>query len=132
MQSEIYATGLDCLHIGYTTMDKIFIKDLRVTAIIGIHAYERITPQEMIINLVLFTDTRHAAETDNIQDCVNYQAVAEQVRAHTLTSKRLTVEALAEDLARICLETSGVLRVTVRVGKTQAIAYARAVGVEIE
>ncbi len=113
-------------------MDKIFIKDLRVTAIIGIHAYERITPQEMIINMVLFTDTRHAAETDNIDDCVNYQAVAKQVKAHTQTSKRMTVEALAEDIARVCLETPGVLRVAVRVEKTQAIVHAGSVGVEIE
>lgn len=112
-------------------MDKILIKDLRVTGIIGIHAHERVTPQEMLINVALFTDTRRAAETDDINDCVNYQIIAEQVRAHTETSKRLTVEALAGDLAQICLATLGVRGVNIRVEKTQAITNTGSVGVEI-
>jgi FolB domain-containing protein len=113
-------------------MDKILIRDLRVIAIIGIHPHERTTPQEMVINLVLFTDTRHAAETDNIDDCVNYQTVADKVRAYVETPKRRTVEALAEDIAQICLQTPHVKRTTVRVEKTQAIAYTGSVGVEID
>jgi FolB domain-containing protein len=113
-------------------MDKILIKDLRVTGIIGIYEHERTTPQEMVINLTLFTDIRRAAQTDDIVDCVDYEKVANQVKAHAETSKRLTVEALAEDLARICLATPGVRRVNVRVEKTQAILFTGAVGVEIE
>jgi FolB domain-containing protein len=113
-------------------MDKIIIKDLRVTGIIGIYDHERTTPQEMIINIALFTDIHKAAQTDNIANCVDYEKVATKVKAHAETSKRLTVEALAEDIARLCLETPGVQRVNVRVEKTQAIAYTGAVGVEIE
>jgi FolB domain-containing protein len=132
MQNEICATGLLGLYIGYTIMDKVLIKDLRVIAIVGIYEHERTTPQELVVNIALFTDTRQAAETDDINDCVNYQTIAEKVRAHAETSKRLTVEALAEDIARICLETPKVRRVTVGVEKTQAIAYTASVGVEIE
>ena len=113
-------------------MDKILIKDLRVTGIIGIYEHERNIPQEMVINIVLFTDIRKAAETDDIADCVDYEKVANQVKTHAETSQRLTVEALAEDLARLCLQTPGARRVTVRVEKTQAIAFTAAVGVEIE
>jgi FolB domain-containing protein len=113
-------------------MDKVFIKDLRVTGIIGIYEYERTTPQEMLINITMFTDIRKAAKTDDIVDCVDYEKVANKVRAHAETSKRLTVEALAEDISCLCLETPGVRRVNVRVEKTQAIAYTGSVGVEIE
>lgn len=113
-------------------MDKIIIKDLRVTGIIGIYDFERTTPQEMLINLMLFTEIRKAAETDDIVNCVDYEKVAKKVKAHAETSKRLTVEALAEDLAHLCLETPGVQRVIVRVEKTQAIAFTGSVGVEIE
>ena len=113
-------------------MDKILIKDLRVTGIIGIYEHERTTPQEMVINLVLFTDTRKAAETDDIADCVDYEKAANKVRAHAETSKRLTVEALAADLASLCMDTPGVVGVNVRVEKTQAIEFVSAVGVEIE
>jgi FolB domain-containing protein len=117
---------------GYKIMDKVFIKGLRVKAIIGIHEHERTAPQELVINITLFTDTQRASETDNINDCVNYQTIAEKVKAHTETSKRLTVEALAGDIARICLETPQVRRIVVRVEKTKAISYTDAVGVEIE
>lgn len=113
-------------------MDKVLIKDLRLTGIIGIYAHERVTPQEIIINLTLATDTRKAGESDDIADCVDYEQVANRVKAHVQTSKRRTVEALAEDLARICLETRGVQSATVRVEKTQAIPGTTAVGVEIQ
>lgn len=86
----------------------------------------------MVINVSMFTDIRKAAETDDIVDCVDYEKVANRVKAHAETSKRLTVEALAEDIARLCLETLGVRRVTIRVEKTQAIPFTGSVGVEIE
>jgi FolB domain-containing protein len=113
-------------------MDKVIIKDLRVTGIIGIYDFERTTPQEMVINVVMFTDIRKAAQTDDIAGCVDYEGVSNRLKAHAEISKRLTVEALAEDLARLCLETPGVQRVTIRVEKTQAIAFTGSVGVEIE
>ncbi len=113
-------------------MDKVLIKDLRVVGIIGIYDFERTTPQEMVFNLTLFTDTRKAAESDDIADCVDYEKVSNHVKAHAETSKRLTVEALAEDVARLCLETPGVRGVCVKVEKTQAIAFTASVGVEIE
>jgi FolB domain-containing protein len=113
-------------------MDTILIKDLRITGIIGIHAYERVTPQEMLINISLSADTRRAAETDDIKDCVDYHIIADNVKAHAETSKRLTVEALAEDIAQICLKVTGVEGVRVRVEKTHAVPHTSAVGVEIE
>lgn len=112
-------------------MDKVFIKDLRISGIIGIYEHERHTPQEMVINATMLTDIRKAAETDEIADCVDYEKVANLLRGHAQTARRMTVEALAEDLARICLETPGVRGVTIRVEKTQAIADTGSVGVEI-
>jgi FolB domain-containing protein len=113
-------------------MDKIFIKDLRVNNIIGIYDYERTTPQEMIINVNIYTDIRKAAETDNISECVDYEKVANIIRTHAQTAKRLTVEALAEDIARLCLAIPRVERVNVKLEKTQALAFTASVGVEIE
>src|SRR5512133_3515487 len=110
-------------------MDKIIIKDLRVTGIIGIYDYERVTPQEMLINVTMQTDIKKAAASDDINDCVDYEKAANAIKLHAETSKRLTVEALAEDLARLCLETPGVERVNIRVEKTQAIAFTASVGV---
>ena len=113
-------------------MDKILINDLRVNGILGIYDFERTTPQDILVNLILFTDTKQAAEADDISKCVDYEKIANSVREHVLTSQRLTVEALAEDISKICLATEGVVKVVVRVEKTQAIQFTSSVGVEIE
>lgn len=113
-------------------MDKVFIKDLLVRGIIGIREWERNVEQDILINVTVFTDTVRAAETDNINDCVDYSALAKRVQAHAQTAKRLTVEALANDLARLCLETPLVNKVVVRVEKPGAVRFAKSVGVEVE
>jgi FolB domain-containing protein len=113
-------------------MDKIFIRDLLARGIIGINDWEREKPQEILINIELQVDLRKAGKSDDIQDSVSYRTIAKRAQAHAETAGRLTVEALAEDLARICLEEPGVKRALVRVEKPGAVRFTRSVGVEIE
>lgn len=113
-------------------MDQIIIKDLVARGIIGLNDWEREKPQEILINIVLFADLHLAGQTDNLADSVNYRTVAKKAMAHAESVGRLTVEALASDLARLCLEEPGVQRVRVRVEKPGAVRFARSVGVEIE
>lgn len=113
-------------------MDKVIIRDLLARGIIGINDWEREQPQDILINIVVLTDTRPAAETDRIEDCVNYRTLAKAVLQHAETSARLTVEALANDIAKICLEQPLAQRVVVRVEKPGAVRFAAAVGVEVE
>jgi FolB domain-containing protein len=113
-------------------MDKVIIKDLLVRGIIGVNDWERKRVQDILINIVLFTDTRRAAETDNIEDCINYSTMSKKIQAHAESAKRLTVEALANDLAMICLQEKGVQKVLLRVEKPGAVRFSKSVGVEIE
>jgi FolB domain-containing protein len=113
-------------------MDKVIIKDLLVRGIIGINDWEREQPQDILINIVVMTDTRRAGQTDSIDDCVNYRTLAKSVLHHAETAKRLTVEALANDISGICLQQPGVERAIVRVEKPGAVRFAAAVGVEVE
>ncbi len=113
-------------------MDKIFIKDLLARGIIGINDWEREKAQDILINITVFTDTHRAAETDDLADCVDYRALAKKAQAHAETSARFTVEALANDLAKICLAEKGVKKAIVRVEKPGAVRFSNSVGVEIE
>ena len=113
-------------------MDKVIIKNLLARGIIGVNDWERHRAQNILINLTLFTDTRRAAETDSINDCVNYSTMSKKVLAHAESANRETVEALANDLAKLCLEENGVQKVIVRVEKPGAVRFAESVGVEIE
>ncbi len=113
-------------------MDKILIKNLHAHGIIGVYNEERITPQAMLINITLYTDTRKAAQSDDLADCINYDALSQKVRSHAEIAQRLTVEALAEDIAALCLQEKGVKKVRVRVEKPDALDYVDQVGVEIK
>ena len=113
-------------------MDKVIIKDLLVRGIIGINDWERKRAQDILINVTLFTDTHRAAESDSITDCVNYSTMSKRLQAHAESAERLTVEALANDLAKICLEDKGVRKVILCVEKPGAVRFAKSVGVEIE
>src|SRR5512139_4116504 len=113
-------------------MDKIVIKNLLARGIIGVHDWERSRPQNILINITMFSDTRRAAQTDSLDDCINYSTMSKKVLAHAETVNRLTVEALANDLAGICLEEKEVQKVIVSVEKPGAVRFAESVGVEIE
>lgn len=113
-------------------MDKVFIKDLLVRGIIGVSERERSQPQDIVVNITMFTDITKGSQSDDIDDCVNYRTVAKAIIKHIHTISRYTVEALAKDITDICLGFSGVEKVSVRVEKPGAVRFSRSVGVEIK
>jgi FolB domain-containing protein len=112
--------------------DQIEIKDLLLRGILGINDWEREKKQDILINITLFGDLAPAGESDRIEDTMNYRTLTKSVIEHVETVGRFTVEALAADIARMCLETPGVERARVRVEKPGALRFARSVGVCIE
>ena len=113
-------------------MDKVIIKDLVARGIIGVNDWERKKAQEIVINIVAFTDTGAAASSDRLEDCLDYRALAQQAREHAESAARHTVEALANDLATMCLRDKKVSKVIVRVEKPGAVRFSASVGVEVE
>ena len=113
-------------------MDKVFIKDLLVRGIIGVNESERANPQDILINITMLTGTHAAGASDDIKDCINYRTVVKKTIAIAENAQRMTVEALAEDIAGMVLEFETVQKVVVCVEKPGAVRFARSVGVEIE
>jgi FolB domain-containing protein len=113
-------------------MDQVIIRDLLARGVIGISDRERDRPQDILINLVFFTDVSQAGLSDNIQDCINYAEMSRKVITLAESAKRYTVEALATDIANLCLQESKAQIVRVRVEKPGAVRFAKSVGVEIE
>ena len=113
-------------------MDKVFIKNILARGIIGIHEWEREKPQDILINIELLTKPRSPDTPDEISECVDYSKLTKKVLKHAENAKRFTIEALAEDIALICLEDERVLKTTVRVEKPGAVRFSQSVGVEID
>jgi FolB domain-containing protein len=113
-------------------MDKTFIENLRIRCIIGVNEWERTTVQEIQVSVEVLSDTRKAALSDNIADCIDYAQLSQKIRDLAIGARRFTVEALAEDIAKLCLATPGVRKVSVRVEKPGAVSDADTIGVQIE
>ena len=111
--------------------DQIQIKDLFLRTIIGINEEERRNRQDVLINIVLYADTRAAGASDHIEEAVNYRTITKSVIKMVEASTFYLVETMAAEIAAICLEDPRVDEVSVRVEKPGALRFARSVGVEI-
>ncbi len=112
--------------------DRIFLRDLRTEAIIGIYDWERKIKQAISLDLELPVDIRRAARTDKIEDTLNYKTLAKRVLAFIDESHYELVETLAEELTQLILAEFGVAWVKLTLNKPGAIRGSRDVGVMIE
>jgi FolB domain-containing protein len=113
-------------------IDQIQIKDLHLRTIIGINDEERRNRQDVLINIILYADTRAAGRSDDISDAVNYRTITKEVIELVENSSFFLVEKMAAQIAAICLADPRVERTRVRVEKPGALRFARSVGVEID
>ena len=113
-------------------MDIVFINDLRIETIIGIYDWERKVKQTISLDLELGTDIRKSAETDAIEDTLNYKALAKRMVAFVSDSEYQLVETLAEKIAEIVLAEFDLPWLKLTVHKPGAVRGSRDVGVIIE
>lgn len=113
-------------------MDRIFLQDLRVEAVIGIFEWERRVRQTVSLDIEMATDVKQAAATDKIEDALDYKGIAKHLIATVEASEFKLVETLAETLARIVVTDFGVAWVKLSVSKPGAIEGSQNVGVVIE
>jgi dihydroneopterin aldolase/D-erythro-7,8-dihydroneopterin triphosphate epimerase len=114
-----------------TAMDRILIKDLMLRCILGLSEEERREKQDVLINLILWTDLKVAAATDRIEDTVDYAALKKRIITLIEGSQYHLAETLADRIAILCLEQSAVQQVQVTLEKPTALRFAHSVGVEI-
>ena len=113
-------------------MDIIYLSDLRIQTVIGVFDWEREIKQEVVIDLEMGTDIRRAAETDALEDTLDYKSVAKRVIGFVEASEFQLVETLAERVADIILNEFNVPWLRLRLNKQGAVRGARDVGVIIE
>lgn len=113
-------------------MDKLFLRELRVEAIIGFWEWERRVKQIVSIDLEVATDARAAARVDVVEGALNYERLSQRVLEFVGASEFKLVETLAEAIAQIAVKEFGAPWVKVSVAKPGAIPRARDVGVVIE
>jgi dihydroneopterin aldolase len=112
-------------------MDKVFIKNLEVEAVIGIFQWEREVKQLIAIDIEMEFDNKSAAKSDDIKDALNYKLVGKRVIAFIKKSKYQLVETLAEKISQVILTEFPISKVKITVSKPGAMRGSDSVGVSI-
>ena len=114
------------------TTRTIFIRDLKIPALIGIHDFEKDAHQVICINVDMRTDDQGKPLNDDFDNAVCYEGAVKGIKKIISAGHINLVETMAEEIAKFCLSDSRVISVKVRVEKPDIIADAAGVGVEIE
>ncbi len=112
-------------------MDKIFIKNLEVQGLLGIHPHEQQIPQTIRISVKVSVDITQAAVQDDISKSVNYSTLSKEIIRFVKSNHFLTIEAMIEALAKQILNDEQVESIWLRIEKPETVPEAEAVGVEI-
>jgi 7,8-dihydroneopterin aldolase/epimerase/oxygenase len=111
--------------------DTVSIRDLRVSTVIGVYAWEREIEQTLVFNVDMAADVAKAAATDDLADALDYSAVAQTITTVVRDGQFQLIETAAERVARHVLAGYPVSWVRVEVVKPlPAQGYASAVTVE--
>ena len=101
--------------------DKIKITDLEVFANHGVFPEENVLGQKFLVSATLYTDTRRAGLTDDLNASIHYGEVSafidRYLREHTFKLLERAAEALAEELL---LHTKGLEKILLEIKKPWA------------
>jgi dihydroneopterin aldolase len=111
----------------------VFLRDLVMPASIGIYPHEHTARQRVRINVDLgVREDGEAVGRDELARVVDYEKVANKVRAIVGSGHVRLAETLAERIAESCLDDTRVQLVRIRVEKLDIFPDAVSAGVEIE
>lgn len=112
-------------------MDVVEINSLHVRTEVGFSPHELGKLQELIITIQVKIE-RKAGNTDCVKDTINLKTVAKEILFHVENKKYNLIEAVATDVARICVVRHGVQWVRVEVKKPNALRFSDYSSVTVE
>ncbi len=119
------------ISMDINTLDRIHIRDLRCSCILGVFDEERLKARQVIINLTIFYDNPEAARTDDIANAIDYDALSKKLHAHVSKTSFELIESLAESVADLLLTEPLITACQVTVEKPDVPAESRGAAVEI-
>lgn len=101
-------------------MAVIYIKDLIVTGNHGWHDFEKTKPQRFKINVELSVDLSKAAQSDQVEDTVNWSPMRDKITDIVANNSFNLMERLAQEIADQLLDDKRIQKIVVAVDKIDA------------
>ncbi len=112
--------------------DIVYLSGLQCPCKIGVYEWERHVNQTLLLDIELETNTQKAAENDELNDALDYQAVAERVQAYAKANTYKLIETLIERIAELILAEFKTPWVRIKLDKGNAVKGVKNVGLIIE
>ena len=109
---------------------RIYLRDLRVMADIGIHDFEKVAPQPLLINIDLWVQVPNGDLADDIANVLDYDFVRDGVVALVKSRRFNLQETLVHAIVDLCLTRPQVLVARVSSAKTDVYPDVAAAGYE--
>ena len=101
-------------------MDKIYISRLPLFSLVGVYLHEKENPQPLYLDLQITLSLTDAAESDNLEDTLDYSTLCLDMQAASSRGHCNLVEKRLADLLEIVLWDQRVSEVTGRLYKPGA------------
>lgn len=113
-------------------MDTIFISELRIETRIGIYAWEQQAPQIVQLDLEIGLRGKHAADSDRIEDTIDYAKVVAAIRQLFVEQHFSLLEHAAESIANLVIRDFRAPWLRVSIAKLAPLTGVKKLGISIE
>lgn len=111
--------------------DTVYLHNLKTATLIGILPHERYQKQTLIISIELETDFTAAAESDDVNDAINYARLADFIIEFATESEFGLLETFAAALIEAIFVEFQVDAITLTIQKPGALVATRDVGIKM-
>ena len=110
---------------------KILISDLILMMSVGIHKFEKENKQEVKFNLSIDVSPFLLPSENKLSSIVNYETIVKIITRLTKNKHYKLLETLAEDIFNKLFININILKIKIKLEKTQIIKNTSSVGIEI-
>jgi dihydroneopterin aldolase len=102
-------------------MDTMYVSRLPLLSLIGVYLHEKENPQPLYLDLAIKISLSEAAESDDLEDTLDYAALCHDIQAAAAREHCNLIERRLTDLLEIVLWDDRVIEVTGRLYKPGAV-----------
>lgn len=111
---------------------KVGIQDLKVPCFVGVYPHEKVTRQDLFVDLVIEADLTKSIQSDSLEDAYDYDKLAELCLNVANQKHYHLIEVLAEAILSKIFKQFSVGKAWICIKKTQGLPMAKYSFVELE
>jgi len=110
---------------------KVFIKDLILNILVGIHSFEKKKKQRVKFNIEILTNPYVSPNRKDLSSILNYEEVVMKIEQLTDSDHHELLEDLAENIFNMIFKNKLVKKINLKLEKLDILKKTKSVGIEV-